>query len=58
MVGAPFLRRYVAFGNLFARAGDITYRLDRHPTMSNHPITPMTEGDLRLHLVQPFLLLS
>jgi 3-oxoisoapionate kinase len=52
MVGAPFLRRYVAFGNLFARVGDVTYRLDRHPTMSKHPITPMTESDLRLHLSQ------
>lgn len=50
MIGAPFLRRYVAFGNLFARVGDITYRLDRHPTMSKHPITPMNESDLRLHL--------
>ncbi len=52
MVGAPFLGRYVAFGNLFARVGDITYRLDRHPTMSQHPITPMTESDLRLYLGQ------
>jgi 3-oxoisoapionate kinase len=50
MVGAPFLRRYVAFGNLFARVGEVTYRLDRHPTMSRHPITPMREADLRLHL--------
>jgi 3-oxoisoapionate kinase len=50
MVGAPFLRRYVAFGNLFARVDDVTYRLDRHPTMNKHPITPMTESDLRLHL--------
>ncbi|MCP5115087.1 MAG: four-carbon acid sugar kinase family protein [bacterium] len=49
-VGAPFLRRYVAFGNLFARVGDVTYRLDRHPTMSRHPTTPMDEADLRLHL--------
>jgi 3-oxoisoapionate kinase len=52
MVGAPFLRRYVAFGNLFARVGDVTYRLDRHPTMSRHPITPMREADLRLHLAE------
>lgn len=52
MIGAPFLRRYMAFGNLFARVGDTTYRLDRHPTMSKHPITPMTESDLRLHLAQ------
>ena len=50
VVGAPFIRRYMVFGNLFARVGDVTYRLDRHPTMSKHPITPMNEGDLRLHL--------
>ncbi|MBK9123495.1 MAG: four-carbon acid sugar kinase family protein [Chloroflexi bacterium] len=50
IIGAPFLRRYVAFSNLFARVDDTTYRLDRHPTMSRHPVTPMTEADLRLHL--------
>ena len=50
MVGAPKLKRYVVFGNHFATVGDITYRLDRHPTMSVHPITPMDESDLRLHL--------
>jgi len=50
MVGAPKLRRYVVFGNHFATAGDITYRLDRHPTMRAHPITPMGEADLLLHL--------
>ena len=37
IIAAPFLRRYVAFGNLFARVGDITYRLDRHP---HHEPTP------------------
>lgn len=50
MVGAPPLKRYLLFGNLFATVGEITYRLDRHPTMSKHPSTPMNEGDLRLHL--------
>lgn len=50
VVGAPDLRRYQAFGNLFATADGETYRLDRHPTMSRHPATPMREGDLRLHL--------
>jgi 3-oxoisoapionate kinase len=50
MVGAPPLKRYVAFGNLFATVGEETYRLDRHPTMSKHPMTPMDESDLRLHL--------
>ena len=52
VVGAPALKRYVAFGNLFARVDDRTYRLDRHPTMPHHPVTPMHESDLRLHLAQ------
>lgn len=50
VVGAPALGRYVAFGNLFARAGSETVRLDRHPTMNRHPSTPMRESDLRRHL--------
>jgi len=50
IVGAPFLNRFVIFGNLFARVGEKTFRLDRHPTMSKHPITPMNESDLQLHL--------
>lgn len=50
VVGAPHLRRYVAFGNLFAGAPDGTVqRIDRHP-MSCHPVTPMHESDLRRHL--------
>jgi uncharacterized protein YgbK (DUF1537 family) len=52
VVGAPALRRYMAFGNLFATVGAETFRLDRHPTMSKHPVTPMQEGDLRRHLGQ------
>ena len=28
------------------------YRLDRHPTMSRHPVTPMDEADLGVHLAQ------
>jgi uncharacterized protein YgbK (DUF1537 family) len=50
VVGAPALKRYVAFGNLFATVAGETYRLDRHPTMRQHPVTPMHESDLRLHL--------
>jgi 3-oxoisoapionate kinase len=52
VVGAPFLNRWVVFGNLFARSGPESpvYRLDRHPTMSRHPVTPMHESDLRLVL--------
>jgi len=50
--GQPDLRRYCVFGNLFAAAGvaSTLYRIDRHPTMSRHPVTPMDEADLRLHL--------
>jgi uncharacterized protein YgbK (DUF1537 family) len=48
--GAPALGRYCVFGNLFARMGIGTggaiFRLDRHPSMSRHPVTPATESDL------------
>ena len=50
VVAAPHLGRYVTFGNLFAKANGTLYRIDRHPTMSRHPVTPMTEADLRKHL--------
>lgn len=50
LVAAPSLNRFCIFGNLFARVQGVTYRLDRHPTMSVHPVTPMHESDLRLHL--------
>lgn len=52
VIAAPQLGRYQAFGNLFARSGldSEPYRLDRHPTMQHHPITPMHEADIREHL--------
>ncbi len=54
LVAAPALGRYCLFGNLFARMGigsqGQIYRLDRHPSMSRHPVTPASESDLRLHL--------
>lgn len=50
LVGAPQIGRYQLFGNLFARAGDRQYRLDRHPVMNRHPVTPMNEADVRVHL--------
>ena len=52
LVGTPSLRRYVVFGNLFATADATTWRIDRHPTMSRHPVTPMHEADLTLHLAR------
>ncbi|WP_207422570.1 four-carbon acid sugar kinase family protein [Desertivirga brevis] len=54
VVAAPALGRHCVFGNLFAKMGigseGAIHRLDRHPSMSKHPITPATESDLRLHL--------
>lgn len=52
VMGAPEIGRYQAFGNLFAKAGSETFRLDRHPTMSVHPVTPMDEGDVVKHLAK------
>ena len=49
-VGVPILQRFVVFGNHFSTAGEETFRLDRHPSMSRHPVTPMHESDLRRHL--------
>jgi uncharacterized protein YgbK (DUF1537 family) len=50
--GQPDLERYCLFGHLFAAAGSggEVHRIDRHPTMSRHPVTPMHEADLRRHL--------
>lgn len=56
LVGNPALGRYCVFGNLFAQdsvAHDgAVYRLDRHPSASQHAITPMKESDLRVHLAR------
>jgi len=54
LVAAPPLGRYTIFGQHFARFGigstGKIHRLDRHPSISRHPVTPMTEADLRRHL--------
>ncbi len=54
LVGAPALGRYVVFGDLYARFGigsrGAIHRLDRHPAMMNHPVTPMREANLLEHL--------
>ncbi len=56
LVAAPALGRYTVFGTHFARFGigsaGAIHRLDRHPSISTHPVTPMTEADLRLHLAR------
>ncbi|WP_246159926.1 four-carbon acid sugar kinase family protein [Microbacterium rhizomatis] len=46
----PDFGRYTVFGHHFAAEGATVYRLDRQPTMSTHPTTPMTESDLAVHL--------
>lgn len=50
VVSDPGMGRFQAFGNLFAHANGVGHRLDRHPTMSVHPTTPMHEADLGRHL--------
>jgi uncharacterized protein YgbK (DUF1537 family) len=50
IVGAPHLGRWVVFGNLFAADRGTVYRIDRHPNMRQHPVTPTNEADLRKHL--------
>jgi uncharacterized protein YgbK (DUF1537 family) len=56
LVAAPSLGRYTIFGQHFARYGigsaGAIHRLDRHPSISQHPVTPMTEADLRIHLAK------
>lgn len=48
----PALQRYCLFGHLFARSGTDgrMYRLDRHPIMSKHPVTPAEDSDLMVQL--------
>jgi uncharacterized protein YgbK (DUF1537 family) len=50
--GQPNIGRFCLFSTLFASAGlgGAVHRLDRHPTMAHHPVTPMHEADLRRHL--------
>ncbi|MFI2858575.1 four-carbon acid sugar kinase family protein [Paenibacillus sp. JSM ZJ436] len=52
LAASPELGRYTVFGHHFAAWNDIIYRLDRHPVMAKHPVTPMGESDLRLHFAQ------
>ena len=46
----PDFGRYTVFGHHFAAEDGVVHRLDRQPTMSTHPSTPMTESDLARHL--------
>lgn len=52
VVGAPQLKRYTVFGQHFAAFDGEVHRIDRHPVMSRHPVTPMVEADIRRHLAK------
>lgn len=52
VVGEPGMGRFQSFGHLFALAHGRGYRLDRHPVMARHPVTPMDEADLGRHLAR------
>lgn len=54
VAGNPALGRYCVFGNLYAlsKTDHTIHRIDRHPVMRAHPITPMREGDLSVHIGQ------
>ncbi|WP_439617687.1 four-carbon acid sugar kinase family protein [Shinella sp.] len=58
IIGAPQIRRYTAFGELFAAYQGRNYRIDRHPVMSRHPVTPMDEANLLMHLARQTTLSS
>ena len=50
LAAVPDFGRYTVFGNHFAVHRGEVFRLDRHPSMSRHPVTPMKEASLRAHL--------
>ncbi|PZO00097.1 MAG: type III effector [Hyphomicrobiales bacterium] len=52
VVAAPAIGRYQLFGHLFAAVAGVGHRLDRHPVMAHHPVTPMNEADLTRHLAR------
>lgn len=52
LFASPPMGRWQAFGTLFAAGPGGTHRLDRHPVMSRHPVTPMDEADVARHLAR------
>lgn len=50
LVAAPQMGRYQVYGHLFAAMGGEVFRLDRHPVMARHPVTPMNESDVAKHI--------
>lgn len=52
LLAQPDFGRYTAFATHFAADRGEVFRLDRHPTMSGHPSTPVDEADLRVFLAR------
>lgn len=50
LFASPEMGRFQAFGQLFAAGPGGIHRIDRHPVMSRHPVTPMDEADIARHL--------
>lgn len=51
-IATPEFGRYTIFSNHYAVFNNKRYRLDRHPVMAQHPVTPMYEADIRIILKQ------
>jgi uncharacterized protein YgbK (DUF1537 family) len=52
LFASPEMRRWQAFGTLFAAGPGGIHRIDRHPVMARHPVTPMDEADIVRHLAR------
>ena len=50
LFASPEMGRFQAFGQLFAAGPGGIHRIDRHPVMARHPVTPMDEADIARHL--------
>ena len=50
LFASPEMGRFQAFGTLFAAGPGGIHRIDRHPVMARHPVTPIDEADIGRHL--------
>ena len=50
LFASPEMGRFQAFGQLFAAGPGGVHRIDRHPVMARHPVTPIDEADICRHL--------
>lgn len=52
LFASPEMGRYQAFGTLFAAGPGGLDRIDRHPVMARHPVTPIDEADICRYLAR------